>query len=94
MRAQRIKPPRPSEEPDNQVMLPHRLIVYCIVMCGNSGNIHFKSGGRQPSLQPLLKKREHDHDRAPTGVFPVVRTPIGEQVPLQPVSVSCRWGSS
>ncbi len=83
--------PRPKQwGPDDQVVLPDRLTVYCIVMCGNSGNIHFESGGSQPSLQPFLQKREHNRDRASTGVFPAGRTPINEQVPLQPVSMPCR----
>ncbi len=59
-------------------------------MCGNSSNIHFEGGGRQPSLQPILQQREHDYDRASTGVLPAGRTPIDEQVQLQPVRVSCR----
>ncbi len=67
-----------------------RLTVYYIVMCGNSGDIHFEGGGRQPSLQPILQKRKHDCDRASTGVLPAGRTPIDEQVPLQPVSLSRR----
>ncbi len=64
-------------------------VSHYIMMCGN---IHFEGGGRQPSLQPILQEREHDYDRASTGLLPDGRTPIDEQVPLQPVSVSCRWG--
>ncbi len=50
----------PPEEPDDQDVLPHRLT-------GNSGNIHFESGGRQPLLQPILQERDHNPDRASTG---------------------------
>ncbi len=83
MRNLRILTPQPSEEPADQVVLPHMLVsVYCIVMCGN---IHFESGGRQPLLQTILQKREHDPDWASTGVFSAGRTTIDEQVPLQPV---------
>ncbi len=85
-------PPRPSEEPDDQAVFPHRLTIYCIGMCGNSDNIHFEGGERQPSLQPILQEREHDCDWASTGVLPAGRTPIDKQVPLQPASVSCRRG--
>ncbi len=59
-----------SKQPDDQVVLPHRLTVYCIMMCVNSGNIHFEGGGKQPSLQPILQEREHNPDRASMGVFP------------------------
>ncbi len=54
-------------------------------MCGNSGDIHFEGGGRQPSLQPILQERKHDCDRASTGVLPAGRTPIDEQVYLEPL---------
>ncbi len=63
-----------------------------IWMCGNSGDIHFEGGGRQPSLQPILQERKHGCNRASMGVLPAGRTPIDEQVPLQPVSLSCRQG--
>ncbi len=69
---------------------PRDLPVYCIVMCGDSGDIHFEGGGRQPSLQPILQERKHDCDRASTEFLPAGRTPIDEQVPLQPVSLSRR----
>ncbi len=52
-------------------------------MYGNSGNIHFYGGGRQPSLQPLLEEGKHSSDRACPGVFPVRRAPFNKQVPLQ-----------
>ncbi len=36
-----FNPRRPSEEPDVPSRASHRRTVYCIVMCGNSSNIHF-----------------------------------------------------
>ncbi len=86
-------PSSPPKEPDNPVMLPHRLPFHRVVVGSNHGHVDLEGGGRQPSLQPLLQEGQHDSDRASPGVFSVRRAPFDEQVPLQSVSVSRRWCS-
>ncbi len=77
-------------EPDDQVMLLYRLPFHGVMVGSNHRLIDFKGGGRQPSLQPLLQKGQHDSDRAFPGVFSMRRAPLDEQVPFQGISVSCR----
>ncbi len=50
----------PPKEPDDQVMLPHRLPFDGVMVGSNRGHLDFKGGGRQPSLQPLLQEGQHD----------------------------------
>ncbi len=86
----RIQPSCPPKEPDDPVMLPHRLPFHRVVVGSNRSHVDLEGGGRQPSLQPLLQEGQHDSDRASPGVFSVRRAPFDEQVPLQGVSVSRR----
>ncbi|CAM4713225.1 unnamed protein product [Leuciscus chuanchicus] len=92
-----------DHEPDDQVVPSQRLSFNCIAMCGDSGNIHFKGGGRQPSLQHFLQEEKHCSDQASSGVLLVRRTTLNEQVPLQRIEVPRRgevmvsttaWGRS
>ncbi len=71
-------------------MLPQRRPVHGVMVSSNCSHIDLKGGGRQPSLQPLLQKGQHDSDWALPGVFSVRRAPLDEQVPLQGVSMSRR----
>ncbi len=81
----------PPKEPDDPVMLPHRLPFHRVVVGSNRGHVDLEGGGRQPSLQPLLQEGQHDSDQASPGVFSVRRAPFDEQVTLQGVSMSRRW---
>ncbi len=77
-------------EPDDAVMLPHRLPFHGVVVGSNRSYIDFEGGWTQPLLQPLLQEGWHDSDRALPGVFSVRRKQFDEQVPLQGVSMFCR----
>ncbi len=55
-----IQPPGPPKKPDNQMVLPHRLPLYGVLVSGNSGHINLKGGRGQPMLQPLLQKGMRD----------------------------------
>ncbi len=46
----------PPKEPDDPVMLPHRLPFHRVVVGSNHGHVDLEGGGRQPSLQPLLQE--------------------------------------
>ncbi len=80
----------PPKEPDDPVMLQHRLPFHRVLVGSNRSYVDFEGGGRQPSLQSLLQEGQHDSDRALPGVFSVKRAPFDEQVPLQGVSMSRR----
>ncbi len=54
--AWRIQPSSPPKEPDDPVMLPHRLPFHRVVVGSNRGHVDLEGGGRQPSLQPLLQE--------------------------------------
>ncbi len=70
------------EEPDDQVVLPYRLADYCIVTCGNTFSM-------EGSFAPALLAETRARPRSGVyGFFSARKTPICEQVPLQPVSVS------
>ncbi len=49
----------PPKEPDDPVMLPHRLPFHGAVVGSNRSYIDFEGGGRQPSLQHLLQEAQH-----------------------------------
>ncbi len=83
--ARRIQPPGPPKKPDNQIVLPHQLPLYRVVVRGNSSNINLKGGGGQPTLQPLLQKGKHSSDRTSPWVLLVRGTPFDKQVPLQSI---------
>ncbi len=46
----------PPKEPDDPVMLPHRLPFHRVVVGSNRGHVDLEGGGRQPSFQPLLQE--------------------------------------
>ncbi len=46
----------PPKEPDDSVMLPHRLPFHRVVVGSNRSHVDPEGGGRQPSLQPLLQE--------------------------------------
>ncbi len=76
--AWRIQPSCPPKEPDDPVMLFHRLLFHRVVVGSNRGHVDLEGGGRQPSLQPLLQEGQNDSDRASPGVFSVRRAPFDE----------------
>ncbi len=71
----------PPKEPDDPVMLPHRLPFHRVVV-GSNHKLHFEDGGRQP----LLHEGQYDSDLALPGVFSVRRAPFDEQFNFKGIS--------
>ncbi len=83
----RVQPPGTSEEPDNQIVLPHRSASHSVVVNRNRGHVHLKCRSRQVPVQASLEEGENRSDATS------LRAPIHENVPLQVIQPPRRGGS-